>query len=143
MVNDGAQPQPPEGYEVGSFDDGTVDKSATRTVWVKTGDPDDDESDAKAYWFELKADVPLRKKNEVLENNLTVKEGPNGEPQQSLSSEYYTDMLEYMVVDWFGAGEEDVPGLSTFLSSMSTDFEGLTDQVPDPFGPGNTDDRGK
>lgn len=141
MENDAQPPEPPEGYELGSFDDGTVDKSATRKVWVTSGDPDD-EPDPKAYWFELKADVPLRKKNEVLENNLTMKEGPDGQPQQSLSSDYYTDMLEYMVVDWFGADEDGVAGLSAFLSSMSTDFESLTEEAPDPFGAGGGD-RGK
>jgi hypothetical protein len=142
MANDAPEPEPPEGYEIGSFEDATVDKSATRTVWVTTGDPDEDD-EARAYWFELKADVPLRKKNEVLENNLTISEGDDGSPQQSLSSDYYTDMLEYMVVDWFGAHEDGVPGLATFLSSMSTDFEALTEEVPDPFGAGSGEDRGK
>jgi hypothetical protein len=141
MANDDADssphPEPPEGFEVGSVDDAVVDESRTRTVWVE------DEERGKAYWFELKEDVPLRKKNNVLEQNLTTEKGPDGEPRQNLSSDYYTDMLQYMTVDWFGAHESDAPGLTVFLSKMSSVFEDLQEEVPAPFGSLPDGDRGK
>ena len=129
MSEDKPSVDAPEGFEVGSIDDAVVDESRTRTVWIE----DDDKG--VAYWFELKEDVPLRKKNEVLENNLTTEKGPEGEPRQNLSSDYYTDMIQYMVVDWFGADEDndDVPSLRVFLNKMSATFEQLQDEVPAPF----------
>jgi len=129
----------PEGFDVGTIDDAVVDESKTRTVWVK------DDDDGVAYWFEMKEDVPLRKKNEVLESNLTTEQGPDGNPRQNLSSDYYTDLLEYMVVDWFGAAEDndDVPSLTVFLNKMSAVFEDLQDEVPPPFESLPDGERGK
>lgn len=135
--DDAPDPQPPEGYDVGTIDDAVVDESKTRRVWVE-----DDDKDV-AYWFDLKADVPLRKKNAVLEDNLTTERGPDGEPRQNLSSDYYTDMLRYMVDDWFGAHEPDAPGLATFLTRMSSVFESLQDEVPSPMSDLPDGDRGK
>lgn len=139
MSQDTPDVDAPEGFEVGSIDDAVVDESRTETVWVK----DDDKG--VAYWFEMKEDVPLRKKNEVLENNLTTEKGPDGEPRQNLSSDYYSDMIQYMVVDWFGAQEDhdDVPSLRVFLNKMSAVFEDLQDEVPPPFESLPDSDRGK
>lgn len=122
-------PEPPEGYEVGTVSDAVVDESATRTVWVT------DDDSGTAYWFELKEDVPLRKKNHILENNLTTEQAPDGTPRQNLSSDYYTDMLEYMVDDWFGSDTQntEAPSLRVFLTKMSSVFESLQDEVPPPF----------
>jgi hypothetical protein len=131
------EPEPPEGFEVGSVDDAIVDEDATRRVWVK----DDDKG--VAYWFDLKEDVPLRKKNSCLEDNLTTDRGPNGEPRQNLSSGYYDDMLRYMVDDWFGADDPDAPGLATFLTQMGSVFESLQDEVPAPMSSLPDGDRGK
>jgi hypothetical protein len=119
----------PDGFDVGTIDDAVVDESKTTTVWVT------DDDAGVAYWFEMKADVPLRKKNDVLERNLTTEQGPDGDPRQNLSSDYYTDLIEYMVVDWFGADEDndDVPSLTVFLNKMSAVFEDLQDEVPPPF----------
>lgn len=130
-------PEPPEGFESGTVEDAIVDEDATRRVWVE----DDDKG--VAYWFDLKEDVPLRKKNSVLEDNLTTERGPNGNPQQNLSSDYYTDMLRYMVDDWFGAHEADAPGLATFLTQMSSVFEALQEEVPQPMSSLPDGDKGK
>lgn len=137
MADDSPHPEPPEGYELGSVDDATVDEDRTRTVWVE------DDDAGKAYWFELRADVPLRKKNEAREANMSVEEGPDGDPETKLSSDYYTDMLQYMVVDWFGNHDDDVDmGLATFFASMTSAFESLQEEVPPPFG-NLPDDTGK
>ena len=131
MASDDAnpkEPEPPEGFEVGSVDDAVVDESRTRRVWVK--DPDK----GKAYWFDLIEDVPLRKKNNVLEQNLTTESGPDGKPRQNLSSDYYVDMLEYMTRDWFGSDDPDAPELRVFFTQMGAVFEQLHDEVPAPFG---------
>jgi hypothetical protein len=135
--NKPADPEPPEGYDVGSIEDAIVDDDATRRVWIE----DDDKG--VAYWFDLKEDVPLSKKNKVLEQNLTTERGPNGDPRQNLSSDYYTDMLRYMVDDWFGAHEPDAPGLASFLAQMSSVFEELQDEVPPPMNSLPDGDRGK
>lgn len=137
--NDAPSVDAPEGFEVGSIDDAIVDESQTRRVWIQ----DDDKG--VAYWFDMKEDVPLRKKNSVLEDNLTTEKGPGGEPRQNLSSDYYTDMIEYMVVDWFGADEshDDVPSLRVFLNKMSAVFEQLQDEVPQPFESLPDGERGK
>lgn len=119
----------PDGFDVGTIDDAIVDESDTRRVWIE------DDTREVAYWFEVKRDVPLRKKNQILETNLTTEPGPDGTPTQNLSSDYYTDMLEYMIVDWFGADEShsDVPSLRVFLTKMSSVFEELQNEVPQPF----------
>lgn len=129
MPNDKPDVEAPEGFEVGSIDDAIVDESATRRVWIE------DEDKGVAYWFDLKEDVPLQKKNKILEDNLTTEQGPDGRPRQNLSSDYYTDMIEYMVEDWFGAHEDndDVPSLRVFLNKMSAVFESLQDEVPPPM----------
>ena len=129
MSNDTPDVEPPEGFEVGTIDDAIVDESDTKTVWIE------DDERGVAYWFEMKRDVPLRKKNQVLEANLTTEQGPDGKPRQNLSADYYTDLIEYMTVDWFGSQEEhsDVPSLTVFLNKMSAVFEELQDEVPDPF----------
>lgn len=128
----------PDGFDVGRIDDAIVDESNTRTVWIT------DDDDGVAYWFDLKEEVPLRKKNEVLENNLTTEPGPDGKPRQNLSSDYYTEMLDYMVVDWFGADEDHdgVPSLTVFLNKMSSVFEDLQEEVPAPFEAVPDDERG-
>lgn len=119
MANDA---EPPEGFELGSVDQATADGSTTRRVWVK------DEDEGVAYWFDLVDKVPLRKKNKVLEENLRIVDGdPN------LSGDYFIDLLEYMIRDWFGADDPDAAGLRTFLTQMGTEFEDLQDEVPDPF----------
>jgi len=130
-------PEPPEGFEVGTVEDAVADEDATRRVWIT------DDDDGVAYWFDLKTDVPLRKKNAVLEDNLTTEKGPEGEPRQNLSADYYTDMLRYMVDDWFGADDPDAPGMATFLTQMSSVFEELQNEVPKPMSELPEGDRGK
>lgn len=130
-------PEPPDGFDLGSYDDAVVDDGNTRTVWVE----DDDKG--VAYWFELQEDVPLSKKNRVLENNLTTEKGDDGKPRQNLSSDYYRDLLEYMVVDWFGADDPDADPLPVFLTKMTAVFEDLQDEVPRPFGGIDDGDKGK
>ena len=130
-------PQPPEGFKVGTVEDAVVDTDATRRVWIT----DDDKG--KAYWFDLKEDVPLRKKNSILENNLTTERGPDGNPRQNLSSGYYDDMLRYMIDDWFGSHEADASGLATFLTEMKSVFEDLQDEVPQPMSSLPDGDKGK
>lgn len=124
--------EPPEGFEMGSVDDAIADDSSTTRVWVTNDD------EGVAYWFDLVEKVPLRKKNSVLEDNLTIK---NGDP--NLSGDYFIDLLEYMIRDWFGADEPDAPGLRAFLTQMGTEFEDLQDEVPDPFTNIDEDDLGK
>jgi len=127
MPSDTPEVDAPEGFEVGSIDDAIVDDEATRRVWVT------DEDKGVAYWFDLKEDVPLSKKNKVLEQNLTTERGGDGELRKNLSSDYYTDMLRYLVDDWFGAHEPDAPGLATFFAQMSSVFESLQEEVPKPI----------
>jgi len=127
MPSDTPDVEVPDGFEVGTVDDAVVDTDATRRVWVK----DDDKG--KAFWFDLKEDVPLSKKNNILEDNLRTERGPDGEIRKNLSSDYYTDMLRYMVDDWFGAHEADAPGLATFFAEMSAVFEDLQAEVPEPI----------
>jgi len=127
----------PDGFEVGTIEDATADEDDTYRKKIV----DDDAK--KVYWFDLKADVPMRKKDSVLEQNLTTEQGPNGEPQQNLSTDYYYDLLEYMVVDWFGAYEDDAPSLRVFFNKMSTVFEELRDEVPPPFEDLTEAERGK
>jgi len=127
----------PDGFEVGTIDDAIADEDDTyRTKIV-------DEDAKTVYWFDLKGDVPMRKKDQVLENNLTTEKGPDGEPQQNLSTDYYYDLLDYMVVDWFGAYEDDAPSLRVFFNKMSTVFEELRDEVPPPFEDLTEAERGK
>lgn len=137
MASDTPDVEPPEGFEVGTVEDAVVDTDATRRVWVK----DDDKG--KAYWFDMKEDVPLSKKNNILEDNLRTERGPDGELQKNLSSDYYTDMLRYMVDDWFGDHEPDAPGLATFLAQMSAVFETLQEEVPQPISDVTDGDRPK
>jgi len=127
MPNDKPDVDAPEGFEVGTVDDAVVDTESTRRVWVK------DEDKSKAYWFDMKEDVPLSKKNSILEDNLTTERGEDGEIRKNLSSDYYTDMLRYMVDDWFGSHEADAPGLAAFLAQMSAVFESLQEEVPQPM----------
>jgi len=127
----------PDGFEVGTIEDATADEDDTYRKKIV----DDDAK--KVYWFDLKADVPMRKKDSVLEQNLTTEQGPNGEPQQNLSTDYYYDLLEYMVVDWFGAYEDDAPSLRVFFNKMSTVFEELRDEVPPAFEDLTEAERGK
>lgn len=138
MSDDMPHVDAPDGFDVGSIDDAIVDESQTRRVWVQ------DEDKGVAYWFDLKEDVPLRKKNEILEQNLTTGTGPDGEPTQNLSSDYYFDLIEYMTVDWFGAHESgDTPTLRVFLTKMSSTFESLQDEVPPPFDSLSDAEKGK
>jgi len=127
----------PEGFEVGTVDDATADDKSTYRKKII------DEDDKKVYWFDLKSDVPMRKKDSVLEDNLRTERGPGGEPEQNLSTDYYYDMLEYMVDDWFGAYEDDAPSLKVFFNKMSTVFEELRDEVPPPFEDLTEAERGK
>lgn len=129
----------PEGFEVGSIDDATADDRDTYRKKIV------DEDAKKVYWFELKADVPMRKKDSILEQHLTTEQGPDGQPQQNLSTGYYYEMLEYMVVDWFGAYQDhdDVTSLRVFFNRMSTAFEELRDEVPPPFEGLSDAERGK
>lgn len=128
MSEDAPDVDVPEGFEVGSIDDATVDTEATERVWVE------DEDDGKAYWFELKSDVPLRKKDNLLEDNVTTTQTDDGEVSQNVSADYYYEMLEYMKVDWFGAYEDDAESFTVFLNKASTVFDSLKDEVPPPFG---------
>ena len=138
MPNDGMPDvDVPDGFEVGTIDDATADEEDTRRKKIV------DEDDKKVYWFDIKTDVPMRKKDNVLEDNLTTERGPNGDPQQNLSTGYYYDMLDYMVVDWFGAYEDDAPSLRVFFNKMSTVFEDLRDEVPPPFDDLTEAERGK
>lgn len=123
---------PPDGFELGTVGDAIVDESRTNRVWVT------DDDTGKAYWFDLIDKVPLRKKNSVLEQNLTI---VDGEP--NLSGDYYIDLLEYMIRDWFGKHEADAPGLRTFLTQMGTEFEQLQEEVPEPFTGVDDDELGK
>lgn len=129
---------PPDGYDVGTLDDATVTDDTYR-YWVT-----DDENDV-AYWFDLREEVPLRKKNQILERNMRTEEGPDGNPQQTIEVGYYDEMIEYCVVDWFGEQEqhEDVPSLTVFLNRMSTDFEDLQNEVPQPFEASRRGEEGK
>jgi hypothetical protein len=127
----------PDGFEVGTIDDAIADEDDTYRKKIV------DEDAKTVYWFDLKGDVPMRKKDQVLENNLTTEKGPDGEPQQNLSTDYYYDLLDYMVVDWFGAYEADAPSLRVFFNKMSTVFEELRDEVPPPFEDLTEAERGK
>ena len=127
----------PDGFEVGTIDDAIADEDNTYRKKIV------DEDAKTVYWFDLKGDVPMRKKDQVLENNLTTEKGPDGEPQQNLSTDYYYDLLDYMVVDWFGAYEADAPSLRVFFNKMSTVFEELRDEVPPPFEDLTEAERGK
>lgn len=97
----------------------------------ETDEPDvytDGKVDAEAYWFELIPgdNVPLRKKNSVLAEHLTV-----NEDGFNIDADYYTDLLEWQIRDWFGSGGD--MGLKMFLTSMTTVFEDLQDECPPPL----------
>jgi hypothetical protein len=124
-------PEPPEDvadYELGTADDAIADDSSTRVVWVV-----DHERELK-WWFELREQVPVRKKGNVLEDNATMTEQGT-----KVSNDYYIDMLEYMVVDWSGADDPDAPGIRELLTKAPTGnevgnpvFEKLQNEVPPP-----------
>lgn len=125
-------PEPPEelaDYDPGTANDALADRDDTRTVWVADHDRE------KRWWFELTERVPVRKKQKFVEENTTAsKDGVN------VDSDYYVDMLEYMVVDWSGADDEDAPGIREFLTSAyrgndpeNPVFEDLWNEVPPPF----------
>lgn len=125
-------PDPPEDiadYDMGSGRDAIADAS-TDVVWVA------DHEREMRWWFELRRRVPLRKKNQILEDNVDIaKDG-----SMNVASDYYTDMLEYMIVSWSGEDAPDAPGLRELLTGCyaGTDtgnptFERLQEEVPPPF----------
>jgi len=131
MTRDDA-PEPPEElkeYDPGSAQDALADDGATRTVWVA-----DHERETR-WWFQLSERVPVRKKQKFVEEHTTAtKDGIN------VDSDYYVDMLEFLIEDWSGAGDADAPGLREFLTSAyrgnepdNPVFEDLWDEVPPPF----------
>lgn len=132
MTSDDA-PEPPEDladYDMGSAQDALADDADTRVVWVA------DHEREKKWHFELTERVPVRKKQKIVEQNTTAtREGVN------VDADYYVDMLEYLIVDWSGAGDEDAPGIREFLTAAyrgndvdNPVFESLWDEVPPPFG---------
>lgn len=125
-------PEPPEelaDYDPGTAHDAIATDDDTRVVWVA------DHEIEKRWWFELRDRIPVRKKGSILEQNTTAnEEGVN------VSADYYTDMLEYMIVDWSGSDDADAPGLRTLLTKAyrgkdadNPVFETLQDEVPPPF----------
>ena len=115
-------------YDVGSAQDALADHS-TRTVWVA-------DHERKLRWkFELQKRVPVRKKQKIVEENTTATEdGIN------VSSDYYVDMLEELIVSWSGEDEPESPSLRELLTgayrgtgTQNTVFEDLWDEVPPPF----------
>jgi len=124
-------PEPPE--DIADYDDGTaqdaLSDSTTYVKWVA------DHEREKKWWFEIKQRVPLRKKNNTLEKHVSVDE----DGEMNISADYYTDMLEYMIVDWSGANHPDAPGLKELLTGVYAGtepgnpvFEDLQDEVPPP-----------
>lgn len=131
-MTDEDDPKPPEHlqeYDPGSAREAIADNSSTYIKWIA-------DHDAKRRWyFELKERVPVRKKQTVLEDH--TKQTDEG---THISSDYYVDMLEYMVVDWSGADDENAPSLRELLTSAyrgndanNPVFESLWDEVPPPF----------
>jgi len=126
-------PEPPEDlkeYDPGSAHDALVDDGPTRTVWIADHDRE------KRWWFELSERVPVRRKQKVVEENVTAT--PDG---VNINSDYYVDMLEFLIVDWSGADDSDAPSIREFLTSAyrgsdidNPVFEDLWDEVPPPFG---------
>jgi hypothetical protein len=115
-------------YDVGSAQDALADKS-TRSVWVA-------DHERELRWkFDLKERLPVRKKQKIVEDNTTAtEEGIN------ISSDYYIDMLEELIVSWSGDDEPESPDLRELLTGAyrgtddeNTVFEDLWDEVPPPF----------
>lgn len=126
------KPEPPDelkGYDPGSARDAMATDDDTDVVWVA------DHEREKRWWFEIRERIPVRKKGSILETNTTATEdGVN------VSADYYTDMLEYMIVDWSGGDDADAPSLREFLTKAyrgsdpdNPVFETLQDEVPPPF----------
>ena len=125
-------PEPPEDladYDPGTARDALATDGDTRVVWVADHDRE------TRWWFEVRERIPVRKKQKFVADNTTATaDGVN------IDSDYYVDMLEYMVVDWSGAGDDDAPGLREFLTSAyrgkdveNPVFEELWNEVPPPF----------
>jgi len=131
-MSNGDAPEPPEelkDYDPGTAQDALATDGPTRTVWVADHDRE------KRWWFKLSERVPVRKKQKFVEENTTAtQEGIN------VDSDYYVDMLEFLIDDWSGAGDEDAPGLRELLTSAyrgndpeNPVFEDLWNEVPPPF----------
>lgn len=126
-------PEPPEDiadYDLGSAQDAVGgDGGPSKVVWVA-----DHEREVR-WWFRLSERIPVRKKQKIVEENVTAKEdGIN------VDADYYVDMLELLIEEWSGEGDDDAPGLRELLTSAyrSNDpenpvFETLWDEVPPPF----------
>jgi len=127
-----ATPEPPEelrDYDPGSAADAMVDEGDTRVVWIA------DHEAEKRWWFELSENVPVRRKQKMVEQNTTA--GPDG---VTIDADYYVDMLEFIIVDWSGADDPDAPGIREFLTKAyrgqgfdNPVFEDLWEEVPPPF----------
>lgn len=116
-------------YDMGSAKDAIADDTDTYTKWVA------DHERGLKWWFELRERVPVRKKGQILEKHTAVDEAG-----LTLSYDYYIDMLEYLIVDWSGADDDDAPGIRELLTRAYTGtepdnpvFEELQDEVPPPF----------
>ena len=131
MSNDGV-PEPPEelaDYDPGTAQDALADDGDTRVVWVA-----DHETETR-WWFKISERVPVRRKQKFVEQNTTATdEGIN------VDSDYYVDMLEFLIDDWSGADDDDAPPLREFLTGAyrgndpeNPVFEDLWNEVPPPF----------
>jgi hypothetical protein len=127
------EPTPPDeiaGYDPGTAQEAVSDSTETRTVWVA------DHEREKRWWFKITDQVPVRKKQSIVEKNTTAT--PDG---VEVDSTYYVDMLEYLIQDWSGSGDADAPSIREFLTSAyrtkdpeNPVFEDLWSEVPPPFG---------
>lgn len=133
QTDNNAVPEPPEeiaDYDLGSAADALANEGDTKTVWVADHDRE------VRWWFKVVDRVPVRRKQKIVEENTTAtNEGVN------VSSDYYIDMLEFMVEDWSGANDADAPGLRELLTgayrtgdAANPVFEELWEEVPPPFG---------
>lgn len=126
-------PEPPEelsDYDPGSAQDALAGSGSTRVVWVA------DHEREKRWWFRVSERVPVRKKQKFVADNTTATEDGI-----DVDSDYYVDMLEFLIVEWSGENDDDAPGLREFLTGAyrgndptNPVFEDLWDEVPPPFG---------
>ena len=126
------EPEPPEelaDYDPGTAQDALATQDDTRIVWVADHDRE------TRWWFEITERIPVRKKQKIVGNNTTATaEGVE------VDSDYYVDMLEELVVDWSGSGDDDAPSLRELLTGAyrgndvdNPVFEDLWNEVPPPF----------